>query len=194
MTQGYERASFIFLILYRQRLWHLVSSQLLEKKLACVPGHSESFPHTLLFRQSVPFVFASLFRMLLHLLNLTGPCWHRTMRFPAAVILLYARHCWSSVFFQFQTRISNHLEVILVIGLYTVESHDMACCVQFGIFFCPFCNFFCFLNYCVQASGHALSGLVVCWILEGLPCTHVYPSGSLVRKIWNLVVPVHSSE
>ena len=28
----------------------------------------------------------------------------------------------------------------------------------------------------------------------GFPCTHIYPSRSLIRKIWNLVVPGHSSE
>ena len=53
--------------------------------------------------------------------------------------------------------------------------------------------FFCSLNNGVQASGQILSGLVVFWIFVGLPFTHLCPSRSLVRRIWNLAVAVHSS-
>ena len=42
---------------------------------------------------------------------------------------------------------------------------------------------FCFLEICVQASGHVLSGLVVFWIFESLPFTHLYPSRSHVRRV-----------
>ena len=60
-----------FPILYPRWLLHLVSSQLLESRLACVPRQSENFPHTP-FRQCDLCVFASLFRMLLFFLNLTS--------------------------------------------------------------------------------------------------------------------------
>ena len=46
----------------------------------------------------------------------------------------------------------------------------------------------------IQASGHTLSCLAVLWIFVGLPFTRLNHLGSLVRKIWNIVVPVHSSE
>ena len=87
-------------------------------------------------------------------------------------------------FFQFQTSISNHLEVIFVIGRYLVDSSVVACLFSF-----------CFLDNCVQASGHILSCLVVFGIFASLPFANLYPSRSLlVRRIWNLVVPVNSSE
>ena len=50
------------------------------------------------------------------------------------------------------------------------------------------------MGNCIQASGQVLSGRVVFWIFLGLPFTHLYPSRSFVRRIWNLVVPVHTSE
>ena len=59
-----------------------------------------------------------------------------------AVIRHNARHSRSNILFQFQTSISNHLEVIFVIGQYLVDSSVAACCLQFGTFFCPFCNVF----------------------------------------------------
>ena len=44
-----------------------------------------------------------------------------------------------------------------------------------------------FLGKCCQASE-------VCWILVGLPFTHLNPAGGLGRHIWNRVVPVQLSE
>ena len=35
-------------------------------------------------------------------------------------------------------------------------------------------------------------GLVIFWIFVGLPFTHLNPSGSVGRRIWNLVIPVQS--
>ena len=45
-----------------------------------------------------------------------------------------------------------------------------------------------------ESDCSSLASIEVFWISVGLPSTHLYPSGSLVRRIWNLVVPVHSSE
>ena len=82
-------------------------------------------------------------------------------------------------FFQLQTSVSNHLEVIFVICPYLIDSPVASCC--------PFCNRFSFdvLEHIIQASGQLLSGLEVFWKIVGLPSTHLYPSGSLVRKIPN---------
>ena len=85
-----------------------LSSELLEWKLACAPGHGENSPQ---------IFFASVF-----------PDWHQ-LRLelpdaPSAVILLNARHCRSSIFFQFQTRVSHHHEVTIVIGQYLIDSYS----------------------------------------------------------------------
>ena len=100
----------------------------------------------------VPFILCPLWLWLLvsswllgwKLANLTVPHWHQLklqlLEVPSAVILLNAWHSKSSILFQFQTSISNHLEAIFVIGQYLVDSSVVACCLQFGIFLCPFCN------------------------------------------------------
>ena len=90
--------------------------------------------------------------------------------------------------------ISIHLEVTFAICQYIVDSSVAECCLQFDIFFCQFGNLFCFLDNTVQDPLHLLSSMVVFGIFVGLPCTHLSPSSSLVRRIWSLVVPVHSSE
>ena len=111
-------------------------------------------------------------------------------------VSLDARHGKSNIYFQFQTSVSNHIDVIFVIGRYLADSHDEACSVQRGTLLYPLCKKLsvCFLDMCVQVSNHILSGLVVCWIFVGPPFTHLYPSESLVRRIWNPVVRVLSSE
>ena len=94
-------------------------------------------------------------------------------------------------FFQFQTSISNHLEVIFVIGQYLAESSVAACCLQFGIFFIPFCNliFFLFLG----ASSPSFRPFSV-WSgsLLSHPFTILQEVVYVVSAIF--VVPVHSSE
>ena len=69
-----------------------------------------------------------------------------------------ARHSKSSILFQFQMSVSNLSSVKT-----SVDVSVAACCLQFSTFSCPFCNFD-FFELC------------------GLPCTHLYPSGSLVRR------------
>ena len=86
----------------------------------------------------------------------------------------------------FQTSISCHLQVIHLCTLSLPRNASVsACCLQFGMLFYSFCDLF---------LSSFLDNLVVFCIYVGLPCTHLYPSRSLVRRIWNLVVPVHSSK
>ena len=44
-----------------------------------------------------------------------------------------------------------------------------------------------------RTSGQIVSRRVVCCTVVGRPFTHLYPSGSLVLKMWNRVVPIRSS-
>ena len=71
----------------------------------------------------------------------------------------------------------------------------LCCGLQCGMFL-PIMQqrFLLFLPNLNQTSGHILSGLVPLWICVSLPITYLYHSRSFVRKIWNLVVPIHSSE
>ena len=100
----------------------------------------KNFSH-ILFRRCGPHVVASLFCILRYVLNLTVPHW-RQLKLqlpevsPSAVILLNARQSKSS----FRRASAITLEVIFVIGQYLVDSSVAACCLQFGIFFWPFCN------------------------------------------------------
>ena len=52
----------------------------------------------------------------------------------------------------------------------------------------------CFSDNRIQASRLIQSGQVVFWIFVGRLFSHLHPSRNLVRKIWDLVVPVQSSE
>ena len=108
-----------------------------------------------------------------------------------------ATHRRSIILFQFQTGFGCHLEETLVTKRDLVDSLVAPRCVQFCTFFCPSCNgVFLSVSWdnCVPTSGNILSGRVVVLLFVGLPLTHLYPSGSLARKIWNLVVPVHTAE
>ena len=108
-------------------------------------------------------------------------------------LTINARHSRSSTLSQLQMSISNDLGVIFALGQYLANYPVVACWLQFGILLCPFCNLFSFFvspAFCVQDSGRILSGLVVFSIFVGLPFDHLYPSGSLVGTIWNLVVPI----
>ena len=103
----------------------------------------------------------------------------------------------TSGFFQFQTSVSNHLEVIFVIGQYLADSSVAAWLLAvWHFFFSPFCNS-CFLL--LLGNVHPNFRPYTVWsgsfgIFVGLPFTHLYPSRCLVRGIWNLEVPIHSSE
>ena len=109
--------SSIYPVLYQQRLWLLASSELLEKKLAYVLDDCESFPHTLLgdVVHSSSLHFSGTSCIFWIWLLLTSINWSRTrLRFPSTVFLHNARQSRSSILFQFQTSINNHLEVISV--------------------------------------------------------------------------------
>ena len=96
-------------------------------------------------------------------------------RFPSTVILFNARHCRSSIFLsQFQMDVSNYFKVLFVNSQYLVDSSLRTCCLQFDTFFCPFCNsfFLAVFLYFRRSFNYSLS---------------------VVRKIWNLAIPVHSS-
>ena len=69
-------------------------------------------------------------------------------------------------------------------------------CLQFDILFCPFCNIFLLVSLIIVSKLQAIFSLagIIFGFFAGLPFTHLYPSRSLVRKVWNLVDPVHSSE
>ena len=59
------------------------------------------------------------------------------------------------------------------------------------------CNWFSFLALgwsCPNFKTCTVYGRVVFWSFESLQLTHLFPSRSLARKIWNLVVLTHSSE
>ena len=82
------------------------------------------------------------------------------------------------------TSLSKHLEVILASGRRRFPN----CGVLFAIrsFVLPSLEFvfsFCFLDNCVQVSGHIESGRVHFWIFVGLPLFHLYSCRSRVRKI-----------
>ena len=173
------------------RRWLLVFSKLLVPKLACVPNHSETFPHILL-RLCVPYVVGSPSRMLLSFLNLTVPHCCTCLKFPSAVILLNARHLVSNASLPAseehrQSPWNNPCHRSVPRGC---PCHGVASSSAHSANSCSYR----FLDNPVQASGHIKSGLVVFWICVGLPITHLYLSRSLVRKIWNLAVPIHSSE
>ena len=126
--------------------------------------------HTTLFRRCGPCVVASLSRMLLYLLNLTVPPWHQSKlhlpEVPSAVFLLNARQSTSRIISQFQTSIGNHLEVIFFIVQYLADSSVAACCLQFGTFFCPFCDlFFHFVSWIILSKLQAIQHLV--WLSFG---------------------------
>ena len=140
--------------------------------------------------------------MLLNFLNLTVPPWRQwsvapACGFPRPSSPSNARHSGSSIFFQFKTSISKHLEVILVIGQYLVDTPVAVCCLPPGIFFGPPYNLIFFVvSWITLSKLQAILKpvLVVFWIFVGLSFSHVNPSRIFVREIWNLVVPVHSSE
>ena len=85
---------------------------------------------------------------------------------------------------QFLDDVSNHREVILVIGRELADSFAVACCFQLGVL----------LYNRAQTSILLRSGLAVFWIVAELPFTHLNPPGSFPRKIWNLVVQVQSQD
>ena len=143
----------------------------------------------------VPHVVASPSRMLLCFLNLTVPHRCTCLKFPAAVILLFARHCGSNACIQAS---EEHRQSPWSQPCHRSAPRGLSC---YGLLLAiwplhlPILqNHFCFLDNFVEASRHIESGLVDFWICVGLPLTHLYPSRSLGRKIWNLAIPIHSSE
>ena len=152
------------------RLWLLVSSKLLERKLARVSSHSVNFPH-ILFRRCGPSVVASLFRMLLYFLNLTVPHWYQlklqlpevfhrlsslAMHGKARVVSLSSFRRASAPTLKWSVSSVNTSQISLLrraacsLGRYSAHS---------AIYYS-----FCFLENCVQASGHILSGWYYFWI------------------------------
>ena len=161
------------------KIWRCLT----ESKLACVPGHTENSPHILL-RRCGPYVVASLFRMFLYFLNLTLPHWHQLkLQLPDFLLGCHSSQCKesrSSVFFQFQTSVRNHLEAISVIGQYIVDSSDAACCLQFVIFFCHSATYLWRLLFLVPFRRRdSLSGMLLCF--QNLPVLH--------RRQWKLHLP-----
>ena len=146
-------------------------------------------------RLCVQYVVASPSRMLHSFLNLTVPHCCTCLKFPSAVILLFARHCginasvpaseehrqspWNHPCHRSAPRGLSWYDLLLAIWpllLPILQSH------------------FCFLDNFVEASRHNEFGLVVFWICVGLPFTHLYPSRNFGRKIWSLAIPIDSSE
>ena len=110
------------------------------------PSHV-SFPAMWSTRCRFTFQHASrIFWIWLLLTGINGR--YNCLQFPSAVILLNANQSNCRVFFQFQTSVNNHLQVIFVIGQYIVDSSAAACCLQFGIFVYSLCNIvsFCFFQ------------------------------------------------
>ena len=139
--------------------------------------------------------------MLLYFVHLTVPCWHQLelYRSEASLDRLPSRcTAWQEQYpsSSFRPASPITLKYSLSSVKYFVDASVMACCLQFGHFLLRFCRLCscCFLDTCVQALGHLLSGLAVFWMFVGLSCTHLYRSGNLVRTIWNLAVPLHASE
>ena len=76
-------------------------------------------------------------RMLLYFLHLTVFCWHQWKRSKSEVPIDCFRTqgiAGAVSFFQFQTSISNHLEIFFVIGQYLTDSSFTACCFAFWHF------------------------------------------------------------
>ena len=134
--------------------------------------------------------------MLLCFLNLTIPFWHELkLQLPAVPLGCHpsqdARYSKSSILQSSDEREQSPCSQYFVGSSFASEL--LAICYFLLSILQSIC-LFCFWENLIQASGHIQSRLVVFWISESLPCTHLYPSGSRVRKMWNLVVPVHSSE
>ena len=80
--------------------------------------------------------------------------------FPSTVFLHNARQNRSSTLLQFQTSISNHLDIIFVIGQHLVDSSVAACWLQFGTFVCPFCNCILVVSWITVSKFQAKDCLV----------------------------------
>ena len=182
--------SLIYSILYPLWIWLLVSSLLLEQKLACVPSHGDNFPHTLC-RRCGPYVVASLSRTLLYLLN------------RSSVASIEVANAWGSARL---SSFSMHGKARAVsfpvsnerqqspwsIGQYLCKFLCRGALLAVGHFLLHILQSMCSFSWKLFSELPAMYCLV--WLFAGLPFTHLYPWGSPGRGIWNLVVPDHSSE
>ena len=135
----------------------------------CVPGHRESFPHTV-FRRCGPYVVAPLFRILriwsfLTVVKVSLNCHHS----PCAAL---QEHCLLRASDERQQSPSSNLRHPSMFRRF------LSCGVLLGClhFLLPILQFifpFCFFENLFQASSRILSGLEVSWNCAGLPFTHL---------------------